>query len=179
MRAPVLFLARAGHAQSCTGLHRLLSSIESYSGKNLRRRSIPTRVGRSALCEPRASHCGVHPPRVRVSNSGVSDRTRRRAVVLPGRLHDPRNLTAQCQSAEAQPAKAELAQVSARASAQLATIVLTRRELGLLVVLGDAGCSGHRFLYLSHPKVPLYYFVCSFRLQPSSRRLRRRWKAGT
>jgi hypothetical protein len=29
--------------------------------------------------------------------------------------------------------------------------VLTRRELGLLVVLGDAGCSGHRFLYLSHP----------------------------
>jgi hypothetical protein len=26
--------------------------------------------------------------------------------------------------------------------------VLARRELGLLVVLGDAGCSGHRFLYL-------------------------------
>ena len=71
------------------------------------------------------------------------------AVCLPGRLANPGNLSPQRQSAEAQPAKAELAQIGARASAQLAAVVLARRELGLLVVLGDAGCSGHRFLYLS------------------------------
>ena len=42
----------------------------------------------------------------------------------------------QGQSAETQAADAELAQVRARAPAQLATVVLARGELGLLVRLG-------------------------------------------
>ena len=155
MRAPVLFLARAGLAQSCTGLRRLLSLLEeSHSGKNLRRRSIPALAGRPVLrttCQPLRGS----PPRVRVDLRPRRPEghrlapTRRQAVRLPGRLRYPRNLSPQSQSAEAQPAKAELAQIGARASAQLAAVVLARRELGLLVVLGDAGCSGHCFLYLS------------------------------
>jgi len=44
---------------------------------------------------------------------------------LPGRLHHPGDLSAQCQSAEAQSAHAKLAEVSAWTSAQLAAVVLT------------------------------------------------------
>jgi len=150
MRAPVLFLARAGLAQSCTGLRRLPSltraTVERTCGDVL---FLLSQDG--PLCGPRASLCGDH-PRGSGSTCGVS------AVCLPGRLANPRNLSPQCQAAEAQPAKAELAQIGARASAQLAAVVLARRELGLLIVLGDAGCSGHCFLYLSlrslcHPRL--------------------------
>jgi hypothetical protein len=55
---------------------------------------------------------------------------------LPGRLQHAWNFATQRQSAEAQAADAELAQVRARASAQLATVVLARGELRLLVRLG-------------------------------------------
>ena len=148
MRTPVLFLARAGLAQYRTGLGRLLSVWESRGGKNLRRRCIPALAGLVArFCnlqqkwvQPRASPCGDHP--------AGQDRIALHRTFLPGRLRDPRNLAPKGQSAEAQPAEAELAQVGARTSAQLAAVVLARRELGFFVVLGDAACSGHRFLYL-------------------------------
>src|ERR1700675_3711797 len=55
--------------------------------------------------------------------------------LLPGRLRNPGNLPLEGQSAETQPAKAELTQVCARTSADLAAVVLARRELGLLCVL--------------------------------------------
>ncbi len=59
----------------------------------------------------------------------------REAHPLPGRLAYARNLTLQRQSAEAQTADTELAQVPARTSANLAAIVLPGRKLGLLVRL--------------------------------------------
>ena len=57
-------------------------------------------------------------------------------LFLPGRLQDAWNFATQRQSAKAQAAHAELAQVRARASAQFAPIVLARGELWLLVRLG-------------------------------------------
>jgi hypothetical protein len=55
----------------------------------------------------------------------------------PGRLGNPGDLAPQRQSAETQAADAELAQVSARTSAQLAAVVLPGRELGFLQRLGS------------------------------------------
>src|SRR3954452_18067212 len=62
---------------------------------------------------------------------------------LPGRLRNTRNLSAQRQAAETQAAKAELAEKRARASADLAAVMLARRKLGLACVLDSfCGC-GH------------------------------------
>src|SRR6185312_2844021 len=49
-----------------------------------------------------------------------------RFMTLPGRLRNPGNLSAQRQPAKAQPADAELAQVSPRTSAQLAAVMPAR-----------------------------------------------------
>src|SRR5579875_993618 len=54
---------------------------------------------------------------------------------LPARLRNSRYLAAQRQVAKMQPAQAKLAQVTARASADLAAVMLPGRELGLLVRL--------------------------------------------
>jgi hypothetical protein len=54
---------------------------------------------------------------------------------LPRRLRNPWNLSAQRQAAEAQAADAELAQKRARASAQVAAVVLARRKLGFLYLV--------------------------------------------
>jgi hypothetical protein len=51
--------------------------------------------------------------------------------LLPGRLRNPGDFSAQGQTAETQAAKTELAQIGAWASAQFAAIMPTRRELGL------------------------------------------------
>src|SRR5215469_8536419 len=60
---------------------------------------------------------------------------------LPGRLRNPGNLSPQRQPAETQTADAELPQVSARTPADLAAVVLARRELGLACVLHSFCCS--------------------------------------
>src|SRR5215470_15278073 len=77
---------------------------------------------------------------------------------LPRRLRNSRNLAAQRQLPETQPADAELAQVRARASADLAAVVLARRELRLLYVLR---------LDLAFRRV-LHSFCCSCHLASSS-----------
>jgi hypothetical protein len=75
--------------------------------------------------------------KVRVSRAFTfPDYTLHFELFLPGRLQHAWNFATQRQSAEAQAADAELAQVRARAPAQLATIVLARGELRLLVRLG-------------------------------------------
>src|SRR5579872_3790983 len=56
---------------------------------------------------------------------------------LPRRLRNPWNLTAQRKLPEAQAADSKLAQVSARASAKLAAVVLARGKLGLSCVLNS------------------------------------------
>ena len=61
--------------------------------------------------------------------------------VLPARLDDARNLSLECQLAEAQAADAELAQVAARPSAELAAVVLPARKLRLARVF-NSFCSG-------------------------------------
>lgn len=48
------------------------------------------------------------------------------ATRLPGRLHNPGNLTLERQAAEAETADAELAQKRPRTSAQIATVMLPR-----------------------------------------------------
>lgn len=62
MRTPVLFLARAGLAQSCTGLRRLppltRATVERTCGDVL---FLLSQDG--PLCGPRASLCGDHPRR--------------------------------------------------------------------------------------------------------------------
>src|SRR5581483_245476 len=62
---------------------------------------------------------------------------------LPGRLRDARNFSPQRESTEAQAANAELAQVGARTSANLAAVVLARGELGFLRVLNSFRCRCH------------------------------------
>src|SRR5215469_11886029 len=66
------------------------------------------------------------------------------ATCLPGRLRNPGNLSPQRQPAETQTADAELPQVSARTPADLAAVVLARRELGLACVL-HSFCCGSQF----------------------------------
>src|SRR5882672_9599240 len=62
--------------------------------------------------------------------------------LLPGRLRNPGNFSPQSQPAETQAANPELAQISARTSAELAAVVLARGELGLSGVLDSFCCSG-------------------------------------
>jgi hypothetical protein len=71
----------------------------------------------------------------------------RPTTALPGRLRNPGDLSLKSQPAETQPADAKLAQESARASANLAAVVLARRELGLLCVLYSFCCCGHAILF--------------------------------
>ena len=59
----------------------------------------------------------------------------RPAMPLPRRLRDARNLAAQRQPAEAQAAQAELAQISARTSANLAAVVSARGKFRSLLLL--------------------------------------------
>src|SRR3954469_3388181 len=81
---------------------------------------------------------------------------------LPGRLRDAGDLALEREPAEAQAADAELAQVRARASAELAAIVAAARELGFLslgarrrvhaldlCVLDHLCCGCHCFLFFS------------------------------
>src|SRR5215469_13368111 len=65
---------------------------------------------------------------------------------LPRRLRNPWNLPTERQLPEAQAANAELAQISARTSAQLATVVLARGKLGLSCVLNSLCRSSHSIL---------------------------------
>src|SRR5271155_4152732 len=58
-------------------------------------------------------------------------------LFLPRRLRNPRNLPAQRQLPEAQPAQAELAQIRARTSAHLAAVMSARGKLRLLLALGS------------------------------------------
>jgi hypothetical protein len=62
-------------------------------------------------------------------------------VFLPARLHDAGDLALERQATETQTAYAELAQVTARPSAELAPVVLARAELRLPRVLYSF-CSG-------------------------------------
>jgi hypothetical protein len=59
-------------------------------------------------------------------------KSRAQHTSLPRRLRNSRNLSAQRQLPETQAANAELAQISARTSANAAAVMLPRRELGLL-----------------------------------------------
>src|SRR5580704_11585299 len=65
----------------------------------------------------------------------LCENSRVRRASLPGRLRDSRNLPAQRQLPEAQPAQSELAQIRARPSANLATVVPARGELVPLLFL--------------------------------------------
>src|ERR1700760_4266362 len=69
------------------------------------------------------------------------------ARALPTRFHNARNLALERQTAEAQTADAELAQVCARTAAQLAPVVLTGLELRLAGVF-DALCSSSHISFL-------------------------------
>src|SRR5215472_2981518 len=73
--------------------------------------------------------------------SSASGTLRDCRTCLPGRLRNPGNLSPQRQSAETQTADAELPQVSARTPADLAAVVLARREFGLARVLHSFCCS--------------------------------------
>src|SRR5438445_6846892 len=66
-----------------------------------------------------------------------------RRAYLPRRLGNTRDLPTQRQTAEAEPADAELAQIAARASADLAAVVLACGELWFSCVLNSFCCSGH------------------------------------
>jgi hypothetical protein len=88
----------------------------------------------------------------------------------PGRLRNSWDLTAQRQAAEAQAADAKLAQVRARTTAELATVVPARRKLWLgdfvvarplellfdLSVFNSFSCS-HAILEIS---IPLSVIIC-------------------
>src|SRR5437762_5999545 len=74
---------------------------------------------------------------------------------LPGRLGDAGDLSLERQPTKAQAADAELAQVSARASANAAAVVPAAGKFGLACVFDSFCCSRHelRFLvssFLSH-----------------------------
>src|ERR1700760_1911986 len=76
------------------------------------------------------------------------------ARALPTRFHNARNLALERQTAEAQTADTELAQIRARTAAQLAAVVLTGLELRLLCGF-DALCSGsHISLTFLFPYAP-------------------------
>jgi hypothetical protein len=62
---------------------------------------------------------------------------------LPGRLCHARYFALQCQTAEAQPAHAELAHVRARAPTQLATAFLPGGKLRFLSCLSESCFCGH------------------------------------
>jgi hypothetical protein len=66
-----------------------------------------------------------------------TENEKRETALLPGRLTDARNFSAQCQPAEAQAAKAEFAQEAARAAADMTAIPLPYPKFGLLQCLGD------------------------------------------
>src|SRR5579872_2711598 len=88
--------------------------------------SVPRRITtlRSNLVIPRRFPVGMH-------------------TALPRRLRNPWNFPAKRQLPETQAANAELAQKSARTSAQLAAVVLARGKLGFSCVLNSFCCSRH------------------------------------
>jgi len=65
---------------------------------------------------------------------------RPRARILPGRLRNAWNFTTQRQTAETQATYPELAEISARASADLAAVVFARRKFRLACVLYSLCC---------------------------------------
>src|SRR5271156_2800602 len=73
---------------------------------------------------------------------------------LPARLDDAGDLSLERQTTEAQAADAELAQVCAGASAELAAVMLPALELGLAGVL-DSFCSGCHIFCLVLISIPL------------------------
>src|SRR5579864_4994733 len=86
-----------------------------------------------------------------------------RDLFLPGRLGNARDLAPQRQTAEAQAAYAELAQIRPRTPAELAAIVLTSRKLRLPCRLGNMRCSGH--LVLTRGRSPFFKSSSSCRAQ--------------
>src|SRR5215472_11064740 len=67
---------------------------------------------------------------------------------LPRALRNSRNFSLERQTAEAQTADAELAQIGPRTSANLAAVLGARGELGFLVRLGNFACCSHLVLCL-------------------------------
>jgi hypothetical protein len=66
-----------------------------------------------------------------------TENEKRETALLPGRLANARDFSAQCQPAETQAAKTKLAQEAARAAADVTTIPLPHPKLGFLQCLGD------------------------------------------
>jgi len=64
-------------------------------------------------------------------------------TLLPGRLRNTGDLAPQRQLPETETADAELPQKSPRTSADLAAVVLARRELRFSSVLNSLCCCGH------------------------------------
>src|SRR5205085_10444175 len=87
----------------------------------------------------RGGHCGCGSggPRRDRSSTWLS------LLALPAGLDDARQVARERHQPEADAAEAELAQVSARTAAALATVAVTHRELRLLQGLGDFGGGGH------------------------------------
>src|SRR5438270_9528809 len=70
-------------------------------------------------------------------------------LALPGRLGDARDLALQCQSAETQPAHAELPHECPRTSAQFAAAFLPRGKLRFLCQLSESCFCSHRSFSLA------------------------------
>ena len=72
----------------------------------------------------------------------ANDQRQGPTTLLPGRLRNTWDLAPQRQSPETQTANAELAEKSARTTADLAAVVLARRELRFSRVLHSFCCCG-------------------------------------
>ena len=104
---------------------------------------------RKCCCLLRPDFCTLklHPKKQRNEVSGVLRNLRSRVKrYLPAGLHNTRNLTLEGERTEAETADAELAQESARATADLAAVVLAGLELRNSCVFDALCCSCHNSL---------------------------------
>jgi hypothetical protein len=184
MRTPVLFLARAGLAQSCTGLRRLPSltraTVERTCGDVL---FLLSQDG--PLCGPRASLCGDHP---RGSGSACGPATGAASfAAYPSPCRLPTRTT--CKLQESLPA------VPGRGSTACKGRTCADRRAGVRTTY--SGCAGAKRTWASccpwqcwmfwpsypfiswqprasHPGPRHTAFTCCVRLQSTSCRRRRR-----
>src|SRR6185369_9077872 len=144
--------------KSATGSVKLIVSFSSIVARSLSSRQAGNpRLVRPYCWSPLERTCGdVLAIDTASCGTGVAERPVTPAPclphgiqsfgTLPGRLRNAGDLALERQFTEAQTAKSELADVSARTSAKLAAALLSGRELRLLIRLSDTGCSSHLFL---------------------------------
>src|SRR5947209_1089043 len=136
MRAISVFSFDAGTSSFCwralIALRIRVSKSATGSVKLILFSSYPFRVS-----PPRRKPVRNVLPNIQRSKTAIGSSEYRILLPLPGRLRNPGDFASQRQPAEAQAADAELAQIRARTSADLAAVVLTSRKLWLSCRLGN------------------------------------------